>query len=1105
MKNLKARKTVNKAVSAITLLCFCGFHPLAMGSALAEDSPLPYGPTVQDGSVTFNSPNDVTLNINQMSQEAIIDWIQFCIARGYTVNFNMPGSESVSLNRVTGGDISRIFGALNANGHVWLINPNGIIFGPTSRIDASGFLASSLDISNQNFLNHAYIFTKGPGANGYVINEGRIVVKDGGYVAMLGGAVQNGGLIQAKLGKVSLASGAKMALELDGDGVISVVVDGPVTEKVKDDNGNEVKDAVANKGTIAADGGVIILTADVLKDVFENAVNTTGLIQADSIENVNGQIYLRANDRVNVGGVINAEGGTVNVDSQGANYYGTINSKEGLFNANDGDTNLSGTYTGNKTFMDNGNITVNGDLIINTNVAGHANLTIRSDNNNSGGGDFIQKAGTTIRNSGSGNDITIRSGRTANRGTGNVTLGTVISVNNLDISAHGGSISRNSDTTGVSGNALTLTAANGIGTNLIPLLTTISAVTASNSTTGNIVISNIGDLSVAGAGVVNSALTGNVNLEATGGIDLDNDISANGNVILDANGLITDNGSGAVISADGLGLISHTDGISLEDIEVNTLAVHAAGDVEISSFAPVDLTIGTVGGIDGITAANLALTETNGNIKVDKNINVASGAVSLIANKGITNVTGDEIVTADVLTVDAATGITLNTAINSIDASTSGAGDITINQTGAIDLTDVDTANGAIIVNAGGQIAATDVASLTDNNANDITLTGVGIQAGSIDAGTTGDVKLDALTGAITQDGDAAPDVKADELEMLSSAGIDVDTQAANLAAANSTSGSVTIDNTGDLILNDITSSGGALNISASENITQFTGTTVNSSGGDISIVGGQDILLGLLDAGDGGITVSTSGGSILDNNGDDINLKAGDYSYLRAASTTAGNGIIGTDLNPIEVDVQVTPANLLTPPTVNGGGATSGLILEMGGVDLTTGISGNIRGIVRPGSGYNGVIGSPEIIQTTVLPQGLVYYEDTDMGGTLSVIGGAGYNAAANLGTRQQIWPLFGGSNDFGNVFALMGGSLRFNIPNSKNTVDTFQISQTQGPATFVAPQVVFYHPLVEVDMYEMPALGTGAYQFIDNNISFTNPALAPVQLQPTDEKAAK
>ncbi|MDD4957696.1 MAG: filamentous hemagglutinin N-terminal domain-containing protein, partial [Candidatus Omnitrophica bacterium] len=328
MKSPNLFKKLKRIVAIATIIAFSS-NPMCFA--------LPSGYTVRNGEVYITQPDGSTMNIKQMGNKAIIDWMRFCIANGQTVNF-LQDSNAIILNRVTGGTISEIFGTLNATGRVWLLNPNGIIFGANSSINAAGFLASTLNMTNESFLDGSYIFTKAANGNGYIVNKGEIVAKDGGYVALLSGSVENQGLVQAKLGKVILASGEKMTVQLDSLGMISVAIDKEISSAIAGENGEEVKDAILNKGVINGDGGTVILTASVLKDIFENAVNNDGLIKATTLQNINGEIYLIANDRVKTTGELNAEGGKITVDAQGADFSGTITASDGEYNMNDGDT-----------------------------------------------------------------------------------------------------------------------------------------------------------------------------------------------------------------------------------------------------------------------------------------------------------------------------------------------------------------------------------------------------------------------------------------------------------------------------------------------------------------------------------------------------------------------------------------------------------------------------------------------------------------------------------------------------------------------------------------------------------------------------------------------
>ncbi|MFC1808313.1 filamentous hemagglutinin N-terminal domain-containing protein, partial [Candidatus Omnitrophota bacterium] len=342
---------------------------------------LPESPNIRSGDVSFSNPDTSTLNIHQGTQKAIIDWNQFSIASPETVNFMQPSQTSVALNRVTGGSISEIFGALNANGEVWLINPNGIVFGANSRINAAGFMASTLNINDQDFLNGSWNFNKSSQVDGYIINKGSLAVKDGGYIALLSDVVRNEGVIEARLGKVVLASGEKITVELDSEGTVSVAIDDLV-----DDSDFRAENSIMNKGVILADGGTVNLTAGVLNGIFENAVNNEGIIRANSLVNKNGAVYLIAHGEdalVANSGTIDvsatesgADGGFVELSADRLNIGGDIrvDSIDGqagellldpinlyILNQSPGDDNLGSTVGEAWLENFNGNITLQAD------------------------------------------------------------------------------------------------------------------------------------------------------------------------------------------------------------------------------------------------------------------------------------------------------------------------------------------------------------------------------------------------------------------------------------------------------------------------------------------------------------------------------------------------------------------------------------------------------------------------------------------------------------------------------------------------------------------------------------------------------------------------
>lgn len=316
---------------------------------------LPDGASPEAGSaVAFDSSVAKTLKITAADQ-AVINYAHFNIAADETVTFIQPSSGATCLNRVTGDtNPSQILGKLSANGRIFLINPNGIVFGAASRVDAVGLVASTLDISSADFRGGNYHFLKN-GGNGYIINNGQIKIGNGGFVCLLAGAVDNRNLIQvqASLGKVVLASGEEMTLvHLDDVDQISVAVSKEAGTAVFGPGAVRISDAIANSGTIQAAGGKVILTAKSLNAVFDHAINNAlpGLVEANTL--------------VAHAGVVELTGKGADIQNDGLIGAGSIsittdkNFTNGVF----GDIYTDG---GDASYSpDGGNITINADDVL---------------------------------------------------------------------------------------------------------------------------------------------------------------------------------------------------------------------------------------------------------------------------------------------------------------------------------------------------------------------------------------------------------------------------------------------------------------------------------------------------------------------------------------------------------------------------------------------------------------------------------------------------------------------------------------------------------------------------------------------------------------------
>ncbi|WP_312905597.1 two-partner secretion domain-containing protein [Stutzerimonas nitrititolerans] len=280
-----------------------------LGSLLSASAwAAPSGGTVVAGNASIVQATPDTLNIVQGSNKAIINWQSFSIGAGETVNFQQPSSKSVTLNRVTGNDPSAIYGSLNANGTVMLVNPNGVVFGPSSRVDVGGLVASTANISDADFMAGNYRFAEASAnRNARIVNQGDISIRDAGLAALVAPGVENSGVIKARLGKVALAGAETFTLDFQGDGLLSFDASSVVSQAPQ---GAEGKALVINSGSISADGGSIELSARAVKGVIDNVINTNGVVAANSIGSRNGKIVLSGGDNggVAIAGTLSATG-----------------------------------------------------------------------------------------------------------------------------------------------------------------------------------------------------------------------------------------------------------------------------------------------------------------------------------------------------------------------------------------------------------------------------------------------------------------------------------------------------------------------------------------------------------------------------------------------------------------------------------------------------------------------------------------------------------------------------------------------------------------------------------------------------------------------------
>lgn len=315
------RPVARKLAWAIALACALG------ANAAWSSDVLPSGASQAAGSINAPVVSGSNMTINVNTPKAVINWNTFSVGSVNTVQFVQPGASSVVLNRVTGGVASNIDGNLQANGQLFLVNPNGVFFGATSHVDVGGLVASSLDIADNDFMSGSYLFAKSGGSPlGQVVNNGSINIASGGYAALLGEQVVNGatGVISAPAGRIGMGVGEQVTITFDSNQLLSFSVGLPALNNLA---------YAQNSGQLLADGGRVSMTAMVSNALASAVVNQSGLIRAQGVADKNGEVYLSAD-----GGNIEVSG-SIEVGAQSAAPPSTLN-----LSANNG--NISVTNTG---------------------------------------------------------------------------------------------------------------------------------------------------------------------------------------------------------------------------------------------------------------------------------------------------------------------------------------------------------------------------------------------------------------------------------------------------------------------------------------------------------------------------------------------------------------------------------------------------------------------------------------------------------------------------------------------------------------------------------------------------------------------------------------
>jgi filamentous hemagglutinin family protein len=788
-------------MSAAVALALVSVNPAWMASSQAA----PTGGQVAAGIATIQQSSAQSTIINQATSRAALNWQSFSVGAGESVVFRQPSASAVALNRVVGPDASVISGTLQANGHVFLVNPSGVLFSKGASVDVGGLVASTLAISNNDFMAGRYVFSGGAGS-GAVVNEGSIRAADGGYVALIGNQVSNTGTIVANAGSVALGAGDTVLLDFGGDGLLNLKVNAAVAA-ARIDSG----------GVIQADGGRVIMSAQAKNALTATALNVDGIVRARGLVERNGQIFL--------------DGGRSGVTQ----VSGALDASSANAGQKGGEIRVLGEYVG---LFGNASLNASG-------VAGGGTVLV--------GGDFqgknpdVQNAFRTYI----GPDALIKADAIANGDGGKVIVWADDTTQFYGgISARGGAEGGNGGFVETSGKrvhalgAVDLGAARGRGGTwlLDPNNLTISGGADFRVSAGNPFQTTDDDA------VLNATTLGNA---LTGGADVHVQTTNSG-----ANtqgGTITVAATVTATGAATLSLDAQSDIIFIAAGQINSDGANAlnvnlnAGSNATFTTPGTNASVITMANGSGIATSGGNVTATaQGNIQL-AGINTGPGSLTVNTTSagGITQASALTVGGATSLTAGAANDITLGDANNFGGAvSVASGNNVTLNDSNAIELG--ASTIGSLAVTATGAISITGAITATAGGAVNLTATG---PSGSISESGAGLVNT---TGTLTTNS-----VTGQTLNGTNNVG--------TLSATNTLSGAVSFNESDSVSVSGSNTGDGAFNVTANGGgtITVNAGN-INANTGSVTLQADEMVLTGTI-TGNGGVTLrpNTAGAAI--------------------------------------------------------------------------------------------------------------------------------------------------------------------------------------------------------------------------------------------------
>ncbi|HSH86928.1 MAG TPA: filamentous hemagglutinin N-terminal domain-containing protein [Methylophilus sp.] len=939
--------------------------------------------TIKDISATHTQYTH-TANVN------IVNFYKFGVLEGHQLDVVMPDAGR-ALYRVLGNSASEIMGKLNSNGSLFLINQNGVLFGPNAEVNVGNIVASTLNISNDDFLKGRYHFTGGDTA-GNVINKGAIKAADEGYIVMLGKKVENAGTLVASNGSVVLASAKEAVLDFYGNGLVRANLTAQAVEGI-----------VKNSGLIQANGGIVQLATN----ARSAAINVTGIIEANQLVERDGVIRLEGGDnsKVEVSGKLlakgeNTTGGTIEVTGeQVALMNGALLDASG--DTGGGKVLVGGDYQGANAAVYNARTTY---------IASGA--TIKADAIKQGdGGKVIVWANHATRFYGS---ISAQGGLLG----GNGGFTEVSGKNYLDFAGRVNLAAVNGDRGTLLLDPENITLINGAASNTSGFQPGVDNQEAYNDNFGVDSVFNVG----AGGSFTGVGNNANIVLQANKDINVNSEFNlgtATGNTGVSLTLLAkNDINLNANIIADGAGFVALTADSDSNNIGNLNLKADIVTDKGVVSLAGANITQTT--GSDVTTNGGMVMIGSNGNVDLgDMKINTydqsggatqeTGGNVLLLAGKDLTM--SGEINTAN----PASTGVTYTGGQG---------GNVAVISQGNIDLQDTK-------INVAGESTTSQTVPISGSN--------VAI-SGNILIGANNNVTMN--NGSLNTNGMGK-----------TGAGTDVNLTGNVIVVANGDAnlGTTQIDTSGSTVANGDGINGGAALLTGQNvtvgniNTNGSAPTSANGTGG----AGGQVVAIannGSVKVGDITAGGAASNGSGNAGDGGNVNLTSvGGTVTLQSIDTRGGvAGGSGTSGNGGTVDINGN-ALIATNAVIDSRGVTGGNVNFNGTVDSVA--AGNRALTVNT----NGTTNFTQSVGATKELASLT----TDAGGTTEIFGSTmkttgnqTYNDRVNLHTATTFETTSGGNvalndviNAAGNAVIVKTGTGDFTANNAANQFASIQV----------------------------------------------------------------